>query len=341
MRCVCLQRSGMRKRRVKTLTAEMDQFQEAHSDIEVGIVKLDAEKKEASVAFEAFNTAKEEFERISTHLLQLVKQKGDGDDILQVHTQTKKLFASISPTQVALPSPYQSGTVANSSVSQSAGKRKRTISPCITEDGNDENGTAPEVHLPQKKKDESKVSSMSVTDHEMPPAETRDGVPELELPSSPEEEKPICGLLVPAQEPDDRQHLLNAASVLKSNLVDRLTSFANILSAEDMILLAISTIRSRIGSSSSRDKGSSTAGTPSLVHSGRISCSTTGRILLFLRAENSRYIEENILVIASSPSEQLDTGYHQKLVAPDFYWPAIHNNDYKKVKGRWKRKFAF
>ncbi|KAK1368635.1 hypothetical protein POM88_034727 [Heracleum sosnowskyi] len=62
--------------RVKTLTAERDQFQEAHSDIEVGIVKLDAEKKEASVAFEAFNTAKEEFERISTHLLQLVKQKG-------------------------------------------------------------------------------------------------------------------------------------------------------------------------------------------------------------------------------------------------------------------------
>ncbi|KAK1368633.1 hypothetical protein POM88_034725 [Heracleum sosnowskyi] len=62
--------------RVKTLTAEMDQFQEAHSDIEFGIVKLDAEKKEASVAFKAFNTAKEEFERISTHLLQLVKQKG-------------------------------------------------------------------------------------------------------------------------------------------------------------------------------------------------------------------------------------------------------------------------
>ncbi|KAK1368634.1 hypothetical protein POM88_034726 [Heracleum sosnowskyi] len=114
----------------------------------------------------------------------------------------------------------------------------RTISPCITEDGNEENGTAPEVHLPQKNKDASKVSSLSVADHEMPPEETRDGIPALELPSSPEEEKPICGLLVPAQEPDDHQYLLNAASVLKSNLVDRLTSFANILSAEDMILLA-------------------------------------------------------------------------------------------------------
>ncbi|KAK1368627.1 hypothetical protein POM88_034722 [Heracleum sosnowskyi] len=210
----------------------------------------------------------------------------DRDDILQVHTQTKKLFTRlvtknlnaaaeyvlpehvqvqlstlysalshttssllpptmedmrdgyISPTQVALPSPYQSGTVANSSVSQSSGKRKRTISPCITEDGNEENGTAPEVHLPHKKKDASKVSSLSVADHEMPPAETRSGVPALDLPLFLEEEKTICGLHLPAQEPDDRQHLLNAASVLKSNLVDRLTSFSNILSADDMILLA-------------------------------------------------------------------------------------------------------
>ncbi|KAK1351316.1 hypothetical protein POM88_054448 [Heracleum sosnowskyi] len=74
--CLLTEELYEEEERVQTLTEERDQFQEAHSDIEVGIVKLDAEKKEASVAFEAFNTAKEEFERISTHLLQLVKQKG-------------------------------------------------------------------------------------------------------------------------------------------------------------------------------------------------------------------------------------------------------------------------
>ncbi|WOG85199.1 hypothetical protein DCAR_0104387 [Daucus carota subsp. sativus] len=60
------------EKRVKDLTAERDRFKEAHSDIEIGLVKLDAEKKAASVALEAYKTAKEEFERISNHLLQLL-----------------------------------------------------------------------------------------------------------------------------------------------------------------------------------------------------------------------------------------------------------------------------
>lgn len=48
--------------------------------------------------------------------------------------------------------------------------------------------------------------------------------------------------------------------------------------------------------------------------------------------EHSHYVEEYIPVIASSPSEQLDTGGNQKLVSSDFCWPAIHNNDYEKIK---------
>ncbi|KAK1368623.1 hypothetical protein POM88_034715 [Heracleum sosnowskyi] len=140
-----------------------------------------------------------------------------------------------SPIQVALPTPYQSGTVATTSVSQRASKRKKTTSPSITEDGND---LAREVHLPQKKKDAVKIRSLSVVYQEMPPAGTRDCIPAVELPSSPVEENSILDLLEPAQAPDDHQHLMNAASVLKSQLVDRLTSDANILSTEDMILLA-------------------------------------------------------------------------------------------------------
>ncbi|KAL1834213.1 hypothetical protein ACET3Z_003864 [Daucus carota] len=145
------------------------------------------------------------------------------------------------PTQVALPLPDQSGTVAATSVSQS-GKRKRTTLPSITKDGDDESETAPEVHPPQKKKDANKVnpsSSHFVVHQEMPPAEIGDAV--LELPSSPQEEKPgrdLLLLLEPAREQDDRQHLMNAASVLKSQLVGRLINHADELSTQEMMMLA-------------------------------------------------------------------------------------------------------
>ncbi|KAK1367929.1 hypothetical protein POM88_034021 [Heracleum sosnowskyi] len=146
-----------------------------------------------------------------------------------------------SPTQVALPTPYQSGTVATSSISQSAGKGKRskrkraTFPPVETRD---EVPAAPEAHLPQQKKDASKVSSLPVVNHEVPPAETRDGVPAVELPSPPEEEEPIRDLSVPLQELDDYQHLVNTASVLKSQLVADLTSNADKLSSKEMITVA-------------------------------------------------------------------------------------------------------
>ncbi|KAK1368625.1 hypothetical protein POM88_034717 [Heracleum sosnowskyi] len=162
----------------------------------------------------------------SSHTSPLLLLPPTMEDVREIYT---------SPTQVALPTPYQSGTVATTSVSQSARKRKTTTSPSITEDGNE---MAREVHLTQKKKDVCKIRSLSVVYQEMPPAGTRDGVPEVELLSSPVDENPILDLLEPAQEPDDHLHLMNAASVLKSQLVDRLTSDANILSTEDMILLA-------------------------------------------------------------------------------------------------------
>lgn len=83
----------------------------------------------------------------------------------------------------------------------------------------------------------------------MPAGETKDEVPVVELPPSPEEEKPKCDLLYLLQHamkpnaredvsPEDLQHLDNAASVLKSQLVARLTSSANNLRTEDMIILA-------------------------------------------------------------------------------------------------------
>ncbi|KAK1372710.1 hypothetical protein POM88_028903 [Heracleum sosnowskyi] len=134
------------------------------------------------------------------------------EDVREIYT---------SPTQVALTTPYQSGTVSTTSVSQSACKRKTTTSPSITEDGNE---MAREV--------------LHLLYQEMPPVGTRDGVPTVELLLSPVDENPILDLLEPAQEPDDHLHLMNAASVLKSQLVDRLTRYANILSTEDMIFLA-------------------------------------------------------------------------------------------------------
>ncbi|XP_074335336.1 uncharacterized protein LOC141672597 isoform X1 [Apium graveolens] len=87
------------------------------------------------------------------------------------------------------------------------------------------------------------------SDHEVPPVETRGEVPVVELPLSPEEEKPKFDLLFLLEHavkpnsceeisPEDRQHLVNAASVLKSQLVARLTSSADNLRTEDMIDLS-------------------------------------------------------------------------------------------------------
>lgn len=85
--------------------------------------------------------------------------------------------------------------------------------------------------------------------HDIPPVETTGEVPVVELPLSPEEEKPKFDLLFLLEHavkpnsreeisPEDRQHLVNAASVLKFQLVTRLTSSADNLKTEDMIDLA-------------------------------------------------------------------------------------------------------
>lgn len=60
--------------RVWSLTQERDEFQKTQSDIEVGLVQLAAKKEAASVAYEAYVAAKEEFKRMSRHLLQLLKK---------------------------------------------------------------------------------------------------------------------------------------------------------------------------------------------------------------------------------------------------------------------------
>lgn len=91
------------------------------------------------------------------------------------------------------------------------------------------------------------TATPSGSGHEIPPVKTRDEVPVVELPSL-EEVKPKCDLRFQLQHatkprsleyvsPEDRQHLVNAASVLKSELVGQLTSSYN-LKAKDMIDLA-------------------------------------------------------------------------------------------------------
>ncbi|KAK1368585.1 hypothetical protein POM88_034677 [Heracleum sosnowskyi] len=131
--------------------------------------------------------------------------------------------------------------------------------------------------LAAKQKQHSPEPPLNSAGHEMPPGETRDGVPEVELPSlleqeklmgnemplgetraagsiveipsSPQEEKPKFDLLFllgkarkPHSQKDDslklREHLLNAASVLKFKLVTRLKSSADSLRTKDMIILA-------------------------------------------------------------------------------------------------------
>lgn len=93
------------------------------------------------------------------------------------------------------------------------------------------------------------VNFLFILGCEMPPEETIDGIPVVEIPSSPEEEKPNCDFLLsrkhalkssPGEEflLEDHQHLVNAASILKAQLVARLTSSADNLRTEDMINLA-------------------------------------------------------------------------------------------------------
>nr|XP_017242851.1 PREDICTED: uncharacterized protein LOC108215028 isoform X3 [Daucus carota subsp. sativus] len=66
------------EKKLEALKAERDKCKEVHLKAEAGIQNLDAEKNEASMALEAINVqydaAKEEFERMSNHLLQLVRR---------------------------------------------------------------------------------------------------------------------------------------------------------------------------------------------------------------------------------------------------------------------------
>ncbi|KAK1368385.1 hypothetical protein POM88_034477 [Heracleum sosnowskyi] len=106
-----------------------------------------------------------------------------------------------------------------------------------------------EMHESLEVEHEQQELPLTPSVHDSPPIETRGEVPVVELPLSPEEEKPKFDLLFllehavkpNSQEgilPEDRQHLVNAASVLKSQLVARLTSSAANLKTEDMIDLA-------------------------------------------------------------------------------------------------------
>ncbi|KAK1368619.1 hypothetical protein POM88_034711 [Heracleum sosnowskyi] len=154
-------------------------------------------------------------------------------DVREGHTTT---------TQLALRSQSESGTMVTPPVFLSY-KRRKTTFPTLTEQGNENYETGSEVNPHQKRKDASEIKharSLFVVDQETPPAESRDGVPPVELPVSPEEEQQhdFLFLLEYAQEVEDRQHLMNAASVLKSQLVARLTSDADKLRTEDMINLA-------------------------------------------------------------------------------------------------------
>lgn len=136
-------------------------------------------------------------------------------------------------------------------------KRKITALPTTTAGRSEENEKATEVNPTKKKIKESiekPQTGLLDVDPEMPPGSSRDGVLVEDLPSSPVEEKPKCDLrfvLEHTLEPDSpeeditkdgqhlvNQHLLNTASVLKSQLVACLKSSADKLSHSDMINLA-------------------------------------------------------------------------------------------------------
>ncbi|KAL1834188.1 hypothetical protein ACET3Z_003839 [Daucus carota] len=169
---------------------------------------------------------------------------GNVDFVLPRHIQVQLSTLSSSPQS-------KSGTKATSSVSQS-GKRKRTNLPTITTyyksvtvEGSEEIGTTAEIDPPLKKMAANVLKMLFSVDHGTTRV-TRDRVPAVEL-TSPEEENPKSDLppVEPSLEqnyqevlPNDRQHLMNAASVLKSQLVARLTSSAEKLRTEDMNDLA-------------------------------------------------------------------------------------------------------
>ncbi|XP_017224905.1 uncharacterized protein LOC108201105 [Daucus carota subsp. sativus] len=148
-----------------------------------------------------------------------------------------------SPAQEAMPSQSESGTVVTSSGSVS-GKRKKTTLSTISNMGNEGSQTANAVNSPRKKKYARRVKlarSGSVVNQEVPLVRTTDEASPVELPLSLEDEQRNNGLLFlleHAQDAEDRQHLMNAASVLKSQLVARLTSHTDKLRTEDMVSLA-------------------------------------------------------------------------------------------------------
>ncbi|KAL8107972.1 hypothetical protein AgCh_024400 [Apium graveolens] len=136
-------------------------------------------------------------------------------------------------------------------------KRKITALPTTTAGGSEGNEESMEVNPTKKKMEESVVNPQTGlldADPEMPPGSSRDGVLVVDIPSSPVEEKPKCDrcfVLEHTLKPDSReedksqdgqhlvnQHLVNTASVLKSQLVACLTSSADKLSHNDMTNLA-------------------------------------------------------------------------------------------------------
>ncbi|KAK1395700.1 hypothetical protein POM88_005563 [Heracleum sosnowskyi] len=160
----------------------------------------------------------------------------------------------IPSTKATLPSQFQSGKEATNSVN---GKRKKTVPPTVTAGRREENEEVIEVNPPNKKKETSIVkpqTGLLDVDPIMPPGFSWDRVLVVDLPSCPGEEKPKCDLpFVPEHTPEpdslgedilqDRQHLVNqhlvnTASILKSQLVTCLTSSADKLSPSDMINLA-------------------------------------------------------------------------------------------------------
>ncbi|WOG85197.1 hypothetical protein DCAR_0104385 [Daucus carota subsp. sativus] len=179
-------------------------------------------------------------EQVQVQVSSLYSSPSPTSSLLLPPTMEDVIEGFSSPPQEALMSPHQSGIVATTSVTHS-GKRKKTASPSITKDGNDETETA--THPPQKKNGASNIrpsSSHFVVDQEMPPADIRDAIPVVEIPSSPEEERAKNDLLLlePAREQEDRQVLMNAASILKSQLVTTLTRQAERISTQEMMTLA-------------------------------------------------------------------------------------------------------
>ncbi|WOG85173.1 hypothetical protein DCAR_0104360 [Daucus carota subsp. sativus] len=210
---------------------------------------------------------------IANHLQKDLSIKNK-DDQLQVCVQAKRLFAQlvknnlngnvdfVLPRHIQIqlstlsPSPKSKSRTkgTSSSVSQN-GKRKRTNLPTITTyyesitvEGSEEIGAAAEINPPLKKMAADVVKParrLFSVDHGTPRV-TRNRVPVVELTSS-EEEYPKCDLppVEPSLEqnsqevlPDDREQLMNAASVLKCQLVAQLTSSAEKLRTEDMNDLA-------------------------------------------------------------------------------------------------------